>query len=397
MDIIRGRKYASYNFNEGFSGNQVISDLMLLNKKVFGHDIFLISDNQLFSLNKIIDLTTPFYVVFTPNCKTDIVTLNASNYKSKKVSLQPNQTNVFSSTNPNTAIQPIAIIPCNRILTINGCQGVTKDTGPLECKNVTVNYTPVGSGATCEYPPIGPVGGGQGGSTPGQTGGTGNLGGGSPNGLPGLVILMPPCPVGMSQKKCDEMKIPVIAYLNSMPWKYTGDNGELFVDAYPKIEPNFQFDPKDEYEKKYLRFTDIVKKLKTFVKGNPKVLAALQKYSGFTKTKILEQLTFGKGPVIKIEEMNGVFGYYNKNKGSNVLHIRASYVRGLEQAFLESTRSATAFLLAVTILHESVHLSRNENNLSDKYEFGIGFERDAFEVVTDELNAYEVSIKFNPF
>lgn len=181
-------------------------------------------------------------------------------------------------------------------------------------------------------------------------------------------------------------------------WTFSGDDGTTFTDPDPLIEPNFQFDPADNYETTYPRFTNMVKNLKTFVKNNPKVLNALQAYSGFSKQQILNHLTFGQGPTIKVEEMTGRYGFYNKNNGNKTLHIRASYVRGLEQAFLQSTQEATAFLLAVTILHEYVHLGTTQNNISEGiYDFGYGFERDAFNVIVDDDNAGTVVIKFSQY
>ena len=142
----------------------------------------------------------------------------------------------------------------------------------------------------------------------------------------------------------------------------------------------------------------MVKNLKAFVKNNPKVLNALQTYSGFSKQQIFNHLTFGQGPTIKVEEMTGRFGFYNKNSGNKTLHIRASYVRGLEQSYLQSTKEAAAFLLAVTILHEYIHLGTAQNNISEGvYDFGLGFERDAFNVIVDDDNAGTVVIKFSKY
>ena len=181
-------------------------------------------------------------------------------------------------------------------------------------------------------------------------------------------------------------------------WKYIGDDGNTFNDLNPSKEPFFKFDPTDNYEKTYPKFTYLAKNLKTFVKNNPKVLEALKTYSGFSKQKILDDLTFGQGPVIKVEEMYGRYGFFNKNKGINTLHINASYVRGLESAYYENTREATAFLLAVTILHEFVHYSTNKNNISEgAYDFGKGFERDAFNVLIEYDNAGNVVIKFSNY
>jgi len=184
----------------------------------------------------------------------------------------------------------------------------------------------------------------------------------------------------------------------SFIWSFTEDDGTLFTDPEPLEEPDFQFDPVDNYETKYPRFTNMVKNLKVFVKSNPKVLSALQKYSGFSKQQILNHLTFGNGPTIKVEEMNNRFGFYNEYNGNKMLHIRASYVRGLEQSFLQSTQEATAFLLAVTILHEYVHLGTAANNISEGvYDFGYGFEKDAFNVIVDDDNAGTVVIKFSKY
>jgi hypothetical protein len=181
-------------------------------------------------------------------------------------------------------------------------------------------------------------------------------------------------------------------------WAFSEDDGTSFIDSDPIRQPAFTFELTDNYETLYPRFTEIVKNLKTFVKNNPKVLNALQKYSGFSKQQILDKLTYGSGPTIKVEEMTGKFGFYNKNNGLNTLHIRASYIRGLEQSFLESTKEATGFLLAVTILHEFVHLGTSQNNISEGvYDFGFGFERDAFNVLVSDENAGSVVIKFNSY
>lgn len=138
--------------------------------------------------------------------------------------------------------------------------------------------------------------------------------------------------------------------------------------------------------------------LKTFVKENPKVMDALQKYSGLTKTQILDHLSFGQGPIINIVEMEGRIGQFKKENDNKTLEIRASYIRGLEQAVLQSTKEGTAFLLAVTILHEYVHYGNFTGKRSEgAYDFGFGFERDAFNVIVEYFNANSVVIKFSKY
>jgi len=181
-------------------------------------------------------------------------------------------------------------------------------------------------------------------------------------------------------------------------WTFSNDDGTTFTDPNPLEGPDFYFNPADDYETRYPRFTTLVKNLKTFVKENPEVLNALQAYSGFSKQQILEHLTYGQGPTIKVEEMGGRFGYYDKNNGINTLHVRASYVRGLEQSYFESTKKSTAFLLALTILHEYMHLGTTHNNKSEGvYDFGYGFEMDAFNVIVDDQNADNVVIKYSKY
>lgn len=182
-------------------------------------------------------------------------------------------------------------------------------------------------------------------------------------------------------------------------WTFTGDDGTTFTDADPLKQPEFRFDEADNYETLYPRFTNMVKNLKTFVKENPKVMTALQKWSGFSKQQIIDKLTFGKGLTIKIENIeNGSFGTYDGKKQPLVLKVRKSYVLGLEQSHLESTQQATAFLLAVTILHEFVHYGTTHNGISEGvYDFGFGFEWDAFNVFVNEKTAGKVYIEFKKY
>jgi len=194
--------------------------------------------------------------------------------------------------------------------------------------------------------------------------------------------------------------IPVFYDIVTPPftWIFTGDDGTTFTDPDPLEEPDFVLDPTDNYEVLYPRFSNMVRNLKTFVKNNPKVLNALQTWSGFSKQQILNHLTYGQGPKIKVEEMTGRYAWYKKEPGNNTLKVRASYVRGLEVANLEKTKEGTAFLLAVSILHEYIHLGTNHNNISEgKYDFGLGFEMEAFNVIVEDNNANTIVIKFSQY
>lgn len=355
---------------------------MLLNKQVFNHSSFNITDKRLFH--------------------------NSSDYKDtgtikRKVVLKEKAV----ATNSKVMYKEV----CVEITTTayhcpypGICGGGTCDGCAQEC-------TTVHSDILCDgwWEDTGGGGGGwdDGGGGTGGSGG-GGTGGGSTGSDPcngsGVVYKEMPCGDtgggGWEPIPVDDEPIPTFDDYSTPPfiWKFSSDDGTSYSDVDPIKQPYFQFDISDNYETHYPRFTNMVKNLKTFVKNNPKVLSALQAYSGFTKQQVLNHLTYGQGPLIKIEEMSGRFGYYNRNNGSNTLHIRASFVRGLEQAYLQSTQEATTFLLAVTILHEYVHLGTTQNNISEGvYDFGSGFERDAFNVIVDDDNAGTVVVKFSQY
>ncbi|ANI89382.1 hypothetical protein A9P82_08805 [Arachidicoccus ginsenosidimutans] len=147
-------------------------------------------------------------------------------------------------------------------------------------------------------------------------------------------------------------------------------------------------------QQKYPRLTEMVKNLRNYVLNDPKVLQALIDFSGLTKSEILNDLTFGNGPTINIVDLDDEFGYFDGSENPNAINIDASYVRGLEIAKLQSTIEATSFLLAVTALHEFVHYGRFFNGLDRTYEYGLGFEHEAYGITIDETNAYEYSWRF---
>ncbi len=189
-------------------------------------------------------------------------------------------------------------------------------------------------------------------------------------------------------------------FSNEIPffWTYTGDNNETFTDPDPNENPDFQFMPNDNYETIYPRFTEMVKNLKTFVVNNPSVLSALQMWSGLSKQYILNHLTYGQGAIIKIEEMAGRFGFYNRTNGVSTIHLSAGEVRDLETTQLASTKQALSFLLAVTILHEFCHYGTAASNKSEGvFEFGNLFEKKAFNVIVTDNNAGDVVIKFSKY
>jgi hypothetical protein len=218
-----------------------------------------------------------------------------------------------------------------------------------------------------------PIGGGgsgnNGGSDHGEGGGGG--GGGTPgsgdylpcNPDPDYVLPTIPPPPGTEYiLPCSGIDIPVEDNPGGDPegneeeedeaippfiWKYTDDNNndEDVTDNFPSNKPSFQFLTSDNYETKYPRFTDLVKNLKSFVMNNRKVLFALQKWTGFSQNEIIEHLSFGNGPIIKIVPMIGAYGYFNGSENPAILNIRQNYVDALEVAPFSYTRESLSFIV----------------------------------------------------
>jgi hypothetical protein len=233
---------------------------------------------------------------------------------------------------------------------------------------------------TTDGEPGGPGNGGSGSSSTGSGGGGGGGSGGSggdynpvcnPNIAPGTSV-QPDQP-----KPCGQVYTPITVIndftVNSAAGKFVMSNADQA--AYP-------------------RFTEMVKNLYSFVQNDTKVLNALKHWSGFSESQILEKVQFGKGPTIIIKDITGACGYFSRAENPNAIFIDAGWVRGLEQANLTSTKQATSFLLAVTVLHEFVHQARAANNLDKDYEYGEGFEIMSFGLVIKASNAADYSYRF---
>jgi len=139
------------------------------------------------------------------------------------------------------------------------------------------------------------------------------------------------------------------------------------------------FELKDIDKKAYPEFSQLVQGLRDYVKKNKNVMKALLDYSGLSKEEILKYLEYDNGPKINIVEMTGRYGYFNGSDDVNAINVDKSWVLGYEIAQLNSTKQATGFVLAATLLHEFVHLGRNSKHLSEGiYDYGFGFEKGAY-------------------
>ena len=146
--------------------------------------------------------------------------------------------------------------------------------------------------------------------------------------------------------------------------------------------------PNGDYEKKYPRLTKAVGQIYDYVKENKDVLYYLSYYSGYSTMEVLNQLEYGNGVTLLAEIMDTEYGE-TPISGTGI-KVNLKWVNGLETAKLNETIQGTSFLIIATILHEFVHYGRIKNGLDRAYEYGWGFERDAFGESVEKGNANDL-------
>lgn len=134
----------------------------------------------------------------------------------------------------------------------------------------------------------------------------------------------------------------------------------------------------------YPSFKTIVSSMPSFLNEHPEVIASLSRYTGFSKTKIMQLMQPGKGPKIELvsnlnDNGNPAFGQYIQ--GTNTLRIKKELVVGLDKVQSPNRYAAIGMLLAIVTLHEFVHYGRDVNKLTRRikingtsYESGLIFE-----------------------
>lgn len=176
------------------------------------------------------------------------------------------------------------------------------------------------------------------------------------------------------------------------------ENPATILNYESLSSPNFKMRKVDQL--KYPNFTALVKSLKTEIQNNPTTLSKLVELSGLSEQQVLASLTFGQGPNIRlVPNLTGPSGpnYGNFNPADpTYININLDFVLGLEQSSLSSTRHATAFLLAVTILHEFIHFGNYVTGYdTNGNEMGNLFEISTYGIIITHLNAgyYIIQLK----
>lgn len=185
---------------------------------------------------------------------------------------------------------------------------------------------------------------------------------------------------------------------NNFLQKIVLENPMTILDYETLSSPNFKMRKIDQL--KYPNFTALVKSLKTEIQNNPATLNRLVELSGLTEQQVLANLTFGQGPNIRlVPNLTGPSGpnYGNFNPADpTYINVNLDFVLGLEQSSLSSTRHATAFLLAVTILHEFIHFGNYVTGYDTQgNEMGNLFEISTYGIIITHYNAgyYIIQLK----
>ena len=148
----------------------------------------------------------------------------------------------------------------------------------------------------------------------------------------------------------------------------TASSNNSLITTFPFVKyPNGLA---EEYTENYPNFTNFLKKEILEIKNDQEVIDALTQVGVLERDEIIEALTWGKGPEIRISPLsstNVMLGKYNPTPlgedsasfGPNVIEIN-SYLVDLLEADLNSINplydiKAIKFFIAIVILHEITH------------------------------------------
>ena len=149
---------------------------------------------------------------------------------------------------------------------------------------------------------------------------------------------------------------------------------------------NTNINPKDAfgYEDKYPRTMQVLRQLRAHVKSNPQILKKLSEWSGYSTMEVLEKLKYSNSSVVmEIRELRTLHSWnpYALNNGSSAFRLNIEEAEALEFFKSNDALQEYSFFVAMTILHELVHVGRKANKMDiggqELEEQGWGWEEDA--------------------
>jgi len=156
-------------------------------------------------------------------------------------------------------------------------------------------------------------------------------------------------------------------------------NNETLITAFPLVK----YPEGSNYAVQYPKLTQYLKNQLPTVKNNSIIVNAIQTYTSLSELSIEENLSWGSGPTIRIEQLgNNIYGEFRKQNDPNSLYIDIDLVNSMENTNPGSeSADSFIFLIGVTILHEFVHYgdyNYNGDTWNYPQEEGLLFEQDVY-------------------
>ena len=150
--------------------------------------------------------------------------------------------------------------------------------------------------------------------------------------------------------------------------------------------PFLQYPLNSGYEIVYPKLTEYLINRFPNIVNVPKIINTIKLITGLSDSQIKEDLTWGKGPIIHITQLDNftsrtsdkTVGLFTRSE-PDVVHLDIDYVNELENLITDqSQEDAFLFFLGTTLLHEYVHYGDNQ----DGVEFRDGIEEgNLFELI----------------
>ena len=173
------------------------------------------------------------------------------------------------------------------------------------------------------------------------------------------------------------------------PYRAFFDNPLMYTDP----DGRFEFPQAKDFPRLANYLSDEIQSIAL----NNKIMNALVKYSGLSTKEIKDALEWGEGPTISVTNLEGAFGQFSMNIGSNELILDVDMVNLLENSD-KNTSDVYLFMVAVTILHELTHYGVDKSGLDywdvstlRAAEHGEFFERAAY---GKEIQSYKAAIDY---